>query len=353
MPNEILQPKINPLITNGLSFFDKFKELTNRSDELTITSGYISEDAIYFLKHNVNKLPKFNLAIGMMAIEGFTKSQYSNLIELNDLMIQNNKGLAYVSNSFKFHGKAYSFKKNGTTFASIIGSTNISILGDPEKRQHEIDIVINEKESINKIVDIQNELINYSLEVKNFKPTKFLDNFQKPLLEAYINSQNVNVEKIEESQFIEIKKNLTSNKFELPLKCEQKSNMNVFLGKGREGNGLVIPRSWLEAEVIVNAEITRLPNYPTSRVFWVITDDGWKFKIKTGGDNSKNFRSENDLHVLGAWIKGKLLSAGVVKFGQFISNIELTNYGNNKLTLTKIDKKENGLDFYFLEFSKK
>jgi hypothetical protein len=353
MPNEILQPKINPLITNGLSFFDKFKELTNRSDELTITSGYISEDAIYFLKHNVNKLPKFNLAIGMMAIEGFTKSQYSNLIELNDLMIQNNKGLAYVSNSFKFHGKAYSFKKNGTTFASIIGSTNISILGDPEKRQHEIDIVINEKESINKIVEIQNELINYSLEVKNFIPTKFLDNTQKPLLEAYINSQNVNVEKIEESQFIEIKKNLTSNKFELPLKCEQKSNMNVFLGKGREGNGLIIPRSWLEAEVIVNAEITRRPNYPTSRVFWVITDDGWKFKIKTGGDNSKNFRSENDLHVLGAWIKGKLLSAGVVKFGQFISNIELANYGNNKLTLTKIDKKENGLDFYFLDFSKK
>jgi hypothetical protein len=353
MQNEILQPKINPIIINGTSFFDKFKELTNNSDEITITSGYISEDAIYFLKHNINKLPRFNLAIGMMAIEGFTKSQYSNLIELNQMMIQNNKGLAYVSNSFKFHGKAYSFKRNGTAFASIVGSTNISILGDPEKRQHEIDVLIHEKESVSKIVKIQNELINYSSEISNYKPTKFLDSTQKPLLEAYTNSQFVYVEKIEESKVSEIKKNLTTTIFELPLKCEQKSNLNVFLGKGREGNGLVIPRSWLEAEVIVNAQITRLPNYPTGRIFWVITDDGWKFKIKTGGDNSKNFRSENDLHVLGAWIKGKLLKAGVVKFGQFISEIELQKFGNNKLTLTKSNKKEDNLEIYYLDFSGK
>jgi hypothetical protein len=350
MNNEILQPKFNPIIHNGASFFEKFKELTLQSDELTITSGYISEDAIYFLKHNVKKLPKFNLAIGMMAIEGFTKSQYSNLVELNELMIQNNKGLAFVSNSFKFHGKAYSFKKNDITFASIVGSTNISILGDPEKRQHEIDILICERESLVKIEGIQNELINYSLEVKDFKPNKFLDSDQKPLLEAYTNSQVVHVEKVEDSQLKVIKNNLSSTIFELPLKCEQKSNLNVFLGKGREGNGLVVPRSWLEAEVIVNASITRIDNYPTNRIFWVITDDGWKFKIKTGGDNSKNFRSENDLHILGAWIKGKLLKAGVVKFGQFISENELIDYGNNKLTLIKTSISEDALDVYYLDF---
>jgi len=65
----------------------------------------------------------------------------------------------------------------------------------------------------------------------------------------------------------------------------------------------------------------------------VITDDGWQFQCKTSGDFSKNFRSENDLQILGKWIKGKLENSGALEVGDLVTEETLRQYGNDTITL--------------------
>jgi len=48
---------------------------------------------------------------------------------------------------------------------------------------------------------------------------------------------------------------------------------------------------------------------------------------------------------LGKFIKDKLISAGVVKFGDFISDDDLSEYGNNMLKFKKLDG-----DRFYIEF---
>ena len=352
MTPEILHPSIQPFTKYGESFFDTFTDLIGKSDELMITSGYISEDAIEFLKINLKQLPRFNLAIGMHGIEGFTRSQYENLVELNSLMVNKNKGLTFVSDTLKFHGKAYSFLSDNSPFASIVGSTNISILGDKDKRQFEIDVLLNDQYSIQKVHNIQKELINYSVTIDQFKPQKFIETNKLEFLEPYTNSKTVSVEKIDTAAQNILVNTATNLQFILPLKCEAKSSMNVAFGKGRENtsNKIVIPRSWLEFEIIVGVDITRKKGYPTYSTFWVITDDGWKFKVNTQGGNSKNLRSLDDLKVLGAWVKGRLLNSGAVKYGQFINETDLTKFGKKNVSLTKLKTTIENIDVYYLEF---
>lgn len=146
----------------------------------------------------------------------------------------------------------------------------------------------------------------------------------------------------------------TDVSFDIPIKgyeVSPHSNLNVFFGKGREGkNGLVKPRHWYEVELIVPKEITTRPGYPQSKtdeaVFRVITDDGWTFSCKVSGDYSKNFRSENDLKILGKWLKGRLENAGVLKVGEPVTKETLEKYGRDTFTLTKTRTKNT----WFLDF---
>jgi hypothetical protein len=358
----ILHPSINPMPKRGISFFECFSDLTLESDYILMTSGYISEDSIFFLKMNLSNFPDFNLVVGMSGIEGFTKSQYLGLTELNHEMTSNKKGMAYVSTAFKYHGKAYSFFKNGKPFASIVGSTNISVLGDPTKRQYELDVLLSDNESVNTVVNTQTDLISYSQSINEFKPTRFLESDTKPILESFTNSTKVKVGKISTEVIQSIKSNLPRDRtFKLQLKCEPKSNLNVVFGRGRgggkSGRGRIKQRSWLEAEVIVSTEVYRREGYPANIDFWVITDDGWMFMCSTQGGvkgapiQGKNFRSNNDLHVLGAWIKGRLLRSGVVVYGEFITEENLKQYGRDFLNLTITNQSKDGLKVFYLDFS--
>jgi hypothetical protein len=235
-------------------------------------------------------------------------------------------------------------------------------LGDPTKRQYELDVLLSDNESVNTVVNTQTDLISYSQSINEFKPTRFLESDTKPILESFTNSTKVKVGKISTEVIQSIKSNLPRDRtFKLQLKCEPKSNLNVVFGRGRgggkSGRGRIKQRSWLEAEVIVSTEVYRREGYPANIDFWVITDDGWMFMCSTQGGvkgapiQGKNFRSNNDLHVLGAWIKGRLLRSGVVVYGEFITEENLKQYGRDFLNLTITNQSKDGLKVFYLDFS--
>ena len=133
--------------------------------------------------------------------------------------------------------------------------------------------------------------------------------------------------------------------FEIPLKTDNatRSNLNTFNGKGRENKQqFVMPRSWYEVELIVPKSITSLAGYPQSDkageggVIDVLTDDGWQFSCKVSGQNSKNLRSEDDLKILGKWLKGRLENSGALKTGELATASTLQKYGRGSFTLAKI-----------------
>ena len=170
-----------------------------------------------------------------------------------------------------------------------------------------------------------------------------IDNFREvnPLLEGH-----EYVKKLPSRDVAEVLLQRTDITFDIPIKPYEDSphsNLNVFFGKGRESkNGLIKPRHWYEVELIVPKSITAQNGYPQEStpeaIFDVVTDDGWSFKCKVSGTNSKNLRSEGDLKILGKWLKGRLENAGVLKVGDPVCRETLKQYGRDTFTLTKTTK---------------
>ena len=79
------------------------------------------------------------------------------------------------------------------------------------------------------------------------------------------------------------------------------------------------------------------------------TDDGWSFRCKVSGDFSKNLRTDDDLKILGKWIKGRLENAGALKAGEMCTDATLAKYGRSDIKLTKIS----GSNDWYLDFGVK
>lgn len=126
---------------------------------------------------------------------------------------------------------------------------------------------------------------------------------------------------------------------------QQKSNLNAFFGKGRENKstGKIIPRDWYEVEIIVDAKTTNNPIYPHGD-FTALTDEG-SFICRTQGDRYKNFRSKDDLKILGRWLKGKLEKSGALKQFEPVTSETLQKYGRDYIRMYKLSNSE-----YYLEF---
>lgn len=342
---DVLLSNYPPAKLSKNSFKDFFERQLNESDIIRIASGYISSEALTELKKIVelNSKPHIELLIGMHFFEGFTKTQYQAAINLSEFLNENKMGRVLLATTFKFHGKMYAFHKEKNPFAAVIGSSNLSSIFDSANRLYECDFLIDDSKLVTEIDTSMTKLYdNISEDISNVKIEKF--NEYNSLLENHDG-----VEKIGATDFIELKKR-ASISFEIPIKANDapKSNLNIFHGKGRETTrGLVLPRPWYEAELIVPSEITKANGYPYNQEFWVITDDGWKFKCKTSGDYSKNFRSFDDLKILGKWIKGRLEQSGSLKIGDFVTDNTLAKYGRNTISLIGTDKP----DIWLLDFN--
>jgi HKD family nuclease len=338
----LLTKNKKPLHVAQDDFLDAFEEFSSSADSVHISTGYLSVAALQYLIENVKNdaLPYLHLTIGMHHFDGFTRAQYDSALSLASYLNQEKKGSTSICKAFPYHGKVYGFYKNQKPYAAILGSSNLSSLTPKSSYNFEVDTVIEDPKMLNQLSHFQNELNEKAcVPFLDWKPNAFNETAEIPGAEK--------VKLSELNNFWSLKQ---SNKFKLLLKPEEKSNLNIFFGRGRgdQKKKFFRPRSWYEAEIIVSNNITSQSDYPRESTFRVVTDDGWSFMCTTNGDYSKNFRSSKGLSVLGYWVKGRLEEAGIVKYGDKIISEMLLRYGTNHVELIKTEQD----NLWLLNFNK-
>lgn len=340
---ELLFSNLPPMRTPFRKFSECFYEQLQNHKGADISVGYITADSLTELKGMVeqNDIHRLNLTIGMNYFEKFTALEYNAALDLNEFLQNNHIGQVNLVTTFMYHGKLYSFvDRNGNVQSGIIGSNNLSSIIDSGHRTYESAILVSEQPISNQLNKFISDLAQKSADIiTNIEINEFKN--ANPLLENH-----EHVRKIAEPDVEAYQNHLSDVSFEIPLKGYEsapRSNLNVFFGEGRRTpNGLIMPRHWYEVELIVPVNIATQTGYPVSKtenaVFDVITDDGWEFSCKVSGTNNKNFRSENDLKILGKWIKGRLENAGVLRVGEPITQSTLERYGRTSFTFTKINQ---------------
>jgi HKD family nuclease len=344
---ELLFSNLLPNKTKHRCFHKQFYDDFGAADNINIAVAYITADSISTLKKalEVNSHKTLNLVIGMHYLEKFTRLEYDAAIDLHNFLKTGNSGAVKLVKPFKFHGKLYSYSNNSRVFSSVVGSDNLSSILDTKHRVYESSVRLNDDKVAPEINKFILELIRTSSEdIDKCQITEFKE------LHNVLEDHEF-VEKVTPEEMLQCLSNLTSVRFNIPLKTEPKSNLNVFHGKGRENKktGLITPRHWYEVEIIVPSSIRNHPEYPSNYTdnpesadfFTVITDDYWKFNCQVDGGNkkdenkNKNLRSKGDLKILGKWIKGRLENAGVLKVGELVTDNTLVAYGRDSFELVK------------------
>lgn len=337
---EFLFSNFPPMKTTYKTFADTFYGLLPQTSQLDIAVGYVSSDSLIELQKTIelnSNIRTLNLIIGMHYFDHFTKVQYDTAMNLNKFLRSNHLGGVNLVNAFRYHGKLYSYSNNDGPFAGIIGSNNLSGIVDGGVRVYESSVLLHDAASARQMNDFISRLKQTS--TKNIADLE-IDTFNNE--NALLDGHEF-VEKVSLQNLVKTINSKTDVSFEIPIKpyeVSPQSNLNAFFGKGRKSkNGLVKPRHWYEVELIVPNRITCQAGYPRSKtdsaVFRVITDDGWSFKCKVSGTDSKNFRSDSDLRILGKWLKGRLENAGVLTVGNPVTADTLKRYGRSTFTLTQ------------------
>jgi len=350
---EFLFSNYKPLDTPYRTFTDIFYSLIPEATRIDIAVGYITADSLAELKQTVvynSNIKTLNLLIGMHRWDKFTKLEYNAASDLNSYLMGEGRGEVRLVTPFRFHGKLYCYSDSSGAFAGIVGSNNLSSIVESGSRTYEASSLFREPEYAKKMRSFIEELSVKATD--NLADCEISDFKQNNLLLE----NHEHVENLPHDRLADCVSALTDTRFVIPLvkdgKVPEKSNLNVFFGKGRlvARTGVIQPRHWYEVELIVPNTVTSLAGYPQKEtpgaVFDVITDDGWIFSCKVSGDYSKNFRSEDDLKILGKWIKGRLENAGVLEVGQPVTPETFRQYGRDNFSLTKIDKD----NLWYLDF---
>jgi len=328
-------------------FVDRFQSALLRSDEVHIAVGYISKAALLELDRLIqdSTVTKIVLTIGMLYTEGIPEGTYHVALELHKKWQVAGVGEIRFVRPFMYHGKAYAFYKSGAPVEAIIGSNNLGAikLEAANLRQYELAAYTNEPSEIAEIYEhiLKLEARICSLAITDIKDMKIVRERNNALVGQEFVSK-VTTEEVKAYQ-----ETMTDISFDIPLKVPKDandpslrgSNINVCYASGRK-------RVWWESEIIVAKEIRELPNYPEfQKPFMAVTDDGWKFQVWTCGQYNKNLYSKDDLKIMGRWIKGRLVAAGIVdpintvekdaEGRGVITEEMLRRYGRTTITLTK------------------
>ena len=375
---QLLYSNIFPLSTeeNQLTIADCILQQFAQCDSADIAVGYVSKASLEELDQIVEQLDlkNINLIIGMYYTEGMPEVSYRHALKMNEKW--RNKGIGEVRlvRTFKYHGKVYIFKREGVAFSSVMGSANLGVIKPDAAniRQYEISGLIKQKDELNNIVSLVNKLKENkcSVNISDIVGLKLIRETNKAL---------IGIELVEQLSVPEVnlyKKNLTEISFDLPIKVPSyserymddkkhytKSNLNVCYATPRNR---LKSRDWYETQITVDKKITLLPGYPKQNVpFYVVTDDGYIFKAHTTSQSNKQFSAVGDELILGRWIKGRLVAAGLVdpvndtqrdvdRKGMITKEM-LSSYGCENLRFTKTTRRiedEGGvyLDVWYLSF---
>ncbi len=217
----------------GGNFFDKVESEFQSSDTVTIASGYVSLDIIKKFYHSFEKIAEeggqARLLVGMAFYEGLTSNKLTLLNNLSAKLENTGTGSGvFVSYNDKYHGKLYIFGSEGRK-TYYIGSSNFSRSELTENI--ECTAVINEegvKDKLSKFVDYL-----------------FLEENAVSILKADIvvpgtseYSSKISLKTLDDLPRYDpatIDKSVLP-KLEFPLTRiadKEKSNLNVYFGKGR------------------------------------------------------------------------------------------------------------------------
>ncbi len=331
---------------HGGDFINVLNREFASAKNVTIASAYTSLEIIHAFEKQFNIIAKnggvSKLLLGMAFYEGLGQKKLDAVTKLNNQLLKFNNGSGvYVTNGRRYHGKVYHFYDEANS-SIYVGSSNFSLSGTVGNIECTIPVTI---DSIKKsLINFLNDLYSpsYSLTIDRAEIT--VPGKKKILSESIedywgelkkYNPKTINIEVLP--------------KLEFPLERvveKEKSNLNVYFGKGRENKktGKIIPRPWYEIELIANRDLNMHPNYPKGD-FLAYTDDGLIIPMRTQGDYFKNIRSKESLQIFGIWLKSKLEQNGALKKYEPVTLDTLEEYGNNKLTFYKIEDGK-----YYMEF---
>lgn len=359
-----------------ITIADAFNEQIANCDSLEIAVGYVSKASLLKLDELVIKhgIQHISLVIGMYYVEGMPEGTYRTALAINKRWNEAGVGEIRVTRAFKYHGKLYSFLKDGLLNSAIIGSANLGVIKQEANnlRQYEVSA----------ITDAPDECIEILKLIRKMQEPRCSSNIadvtDMPIIRE-VNTSLTGVDTVEPVPQTEValyERHKTAVSFVLPIKVPAfaerhmddgkhftKSNLNVSYAAPRSARK---SRDWYETQLTVSKSITLLPGYPEKNVtFYVVTDDGYTFKAHTTSDGNKQFSAVGDELILGRWIKGRLAAAGLVtpvndtqldrdRLGMITKEM-LDDYGCDTLILTKTDQKmedEEGnlLDVWFLSF---
>ena len=322
---QILYSNIQPVRIRDpeATFQNAFDDLLGQSDRLDIAVGYVSQASLEALREYVNlgKVQQINLILGMYAIEGISITTLRLARTINAEWKKQGRGEIRAVKCFKYHGKTYVFRKGKTVSHVIIGSANLSaIRPDAQtKRQYEIATVTSDPKICSEISDF----------VERLKDPRISDNIDNIEFRTHLDT-NLDLEgddnaiRMPSKDFEIYKRYSCGEEFVLPLKVPTesekfdddhkkytKSNINVCYAAPRQAGK---PRDWYEIQFTVPQTICSREGYPKSKEnFFVLTDDGYLFRVHTTSANNKQFSAVGDELTLGRWLKGRFVSAGLVK----------------------------------------
>ena len=355
---------------------DCFKEQLTKADRLEIAVGYVSRASLEELDELAAKcnIGTVCLNIGMYYIEGMPESSYHAAVKINRKWADAGIGEIRMVRAFKYHGKIYCFYKDSKPFAAIIGSANLGVLKleASNRRQYELASLTTDADECREIAEFLNKLKQPSCSAKisdiSDMPLIFEKNNALSGIELVTEVPPTNVEFY--------RRCAAYASFMLPLKVPAaaerhmddgrhftKSNINVCYAAPRSRRK---SRDWYETQLTVAKEITHIDGYPQKNVpFFIVTDDGYWFKAHTTSDGNKQFSAVGDELIMGRWLKGRLVAAGLVapindtqkdtdRKGMITKEI-LQEYGCENLYLKKtgqtaLDEEGNELDVWMLSF---
>lgn len=307
------------------NLIDYIHEKMLNCDSIVIATGYASKQSIMELDRIVRESNVKNivLILGMYCVEGFPESIYNAAIRINQAWIEDGIGEIRATISMKYHGKTYAFYNGAKVSSFVIGSHNLGalIVDANNRRQYELSIFSENRDECEAV----------QVHLSQVAASPISERIDKVTNITIIHEENTKLTDVEGVTKVSIedvetyKHASTAISFDIPLKVPgmpgvsddyMKSNINKCYAKGRLNTktGVVTERGWWETEIIVGTGITNQPTYPERDVpFYVVTDDGWKFMAHASGDHKKNLESHGDLKILGYWLKGRLVAAGIVE----------------------------------------